>query len=134
MTRWIRHSHLKSQRLQQEQQNSIKNIYVYKIGESLCYKLGQLCFIKNQGKICYKLEQLHYYKLGQVLLQIGAAVTNQGNRYYKIGQLLRIREISFTNWGRYYKLGQLLQIGAILTSYFFVVLYQSLRNGTQKQC
>ena len=28
--------------------------------------------------------------LGQVLLQIGAAITNQGNRYYKIGQLLQI--------------------------------------------
>ena len=33
---------------------------------------------------------LFNYKLGQVLLQIGAAITNQGNRYYKIGQLLQI--------------------------------------------
>ena len=33
------------------------------------YKLGQLYFIKNQCKRCYKLGQLHYYKLGQVLLQ-----------------------------------------------------------------
>ena len=43
------------------------------------------------ASLCYKLEQLHYYKLGQLLLQIGAAITNQGNRYYKIGQLLQIR-------------------------------------------
>ena len=33
-------------------------------------------FYYNQGKHCYKLGQLHYYKLGQVLLQIGAAITN----------------------------------------------------------
>ena len=54
------------------------------------YKLGQLCFIANYGKRCYKLGQLHFYKLGQVLLQIGAAITNSGNRYYKIAQLLQI--------------------------------------------
>ena len=42
----------------------------YKLGQA-CYKLEQLCFITNQGKRCCKLGQLHYYKLGQVLLQIG---------------------------------------------------------------
>ena len=31
-----------------------------------------------------------YYKLGQTLLQIGAAFRNQGNCYYKIAQLLQI--------------------------------------------
>ena len=30
------------------------------------------------------------YKLGQPLLQIGAAITNWGKRYYKLGQLLQI--------------------------------------------
>ena len=89
-----------------------KNMYVLQTGASLCYKLRQLCFITNQGKGSYKLGQLHYYKLGQVLLQIGAAITNQGNRYYKIGQLLEIGAKFITNWGKYYKLGQLLQIGA----------------------
>ena len=64
---------------------------------------------------------LFYYKLGQTLLQIGAAsllqigasvVTNWGS-YYKLGQpLLQIGAKFITNWGRYYKLGQLLQIGA----------------------
>ena len=39
---------------------SNKNICVLQIGANLCYKLGQL----------------HYYKLEQVLLQIGAAITN----------------------------------------------------------
>ena len=41
---------------------------------------------------------LFYYKLGQTLLQIGAAITTWGCRYYKIGQLLQIRAI-ITNWG-----------------------------------
>ena len=63
-----------------------------------------------------------YYKLGQacvtnwgsfVLLQIRAnVVTNWGNRYYKMGQLLQIGTKCITNWDRYYKLGQLLLIGA----------------------
>ena len=56
--------------------------------------------------------QLHYCKLGLVLLQIGAAITNQNSRCYKIGQLLQTGAKCITNWGRYYKLGQLWQIGA----------------------
>ena len=70
---------------------------------------------------------MFYYKLGQMLLQIGTAsllqikasvVTNLGSyyklgqRYYNIGQLLQILAKCMTNWGRYYKLGQLLQLGA----------------------
>ena len=55
---------------------------------------------------------LFYYKLGQTLLQIGAAFTNKSNCYYKIGQLLQIGAKCIKNWGRYYKLGQLLQTGA----------------------
>ena len=55
---------------------------------------------------------LFYYKLGQTLLQIGAT------------SLLQIRESVVTNWGsyyklegnRYYKIGQLLQIGAGITN------------------
>ena len=63
---------------------------------------------------------LFYYKLGQTLLQIGAAsslqigesvVTNWGS-YYKLGQPLLQNRAAITNLGRYYKLGQLLQIGA----------------------
>ena len=63
---------------------------------------------------------LFYYKLGQTLLQTGAAsllqirasaVTNWGS-YYKLGKslslkrdLLQIRAKCIINWGRYYKLG-----------------------------
>ena len=36
---------------------------------------------------------LLFYKLGQTLLQIGAAI----NRYYKIGQLLQIWTMFITN-------------------------------------
>ena len=62
---------------------------------------------------------LFYYKLGQMLqigaaslLQIGAAITNQGNRDHEIEQLLQTGAKFITNCDRYYKLGQLLQIGA----------------------
>ena len=75
-----------------------KNMYALQIGASLCYKLGQLCFITNQGKRCQKLGQIHYYKLGQVLLQIGAAIKNWGKMYFKLGQVLQFRVI-ITNWG-----------------------------------
>ena len=61
---------------------------------------------------CYKLEQTLLQIRGAPLLQIGAAITNKSNCYYKIGQLLQIGAKFITNWGRYYKLGQLLQIEA----------------------
>ena len=49
---------------------------------------------------------LFYYKLGQTLLQIGAAF------------LLQIGASAVTNWGSYYKLGQqLLQNRAVITSW-----------------
>ena len=76
-------------------------------------KLGQALFYYKLGQRCYPLGQLHYYKLRQVLLQIGTVITNQGNRYYKIEQLLQIWAKCITNQGRYYKLEQLLQIGAL---------------------
>ena len=74
-------------------ERNYKNIFVLQIGASLCYKLGQL----------------HYHKLGQVLLQIEAASTNQGNlitkqgNYYKLAQnVLRIGAC-IINQGNYYK-------------------------------
>ena len=57
---------------------------------------------------------LFYYKLGQMLLQIGAGsvlqiwasvATNWGS-YYKLGQLLLQNRADITNWGKiHYKLG-----------------------------
>ena len=67
---------------------------------------------------------LFYYKLGQTLLQIGAAsllqirasiVTNWGS-YYKLGQTLLQSRLPITNWGKmHYKSGQVLQIMAVIT-------------------
>ena len=69
---------------------------------------------------------LFYYKLGQTLLQIGAAsllqirasvVTNWGS-YYKLGQPLLQNRAAITNWCKiYYKLGQVVQIRAIITNW-----------------
>ena len=73
--------------------------FLLPIMASVIKKLGQFRFITNWGSY-------FYYKLGQLLLQIGAAwllqirasfITNQGNRYYKLGQLLQIGAI-MTNW------------------------------------
>ena len=67
---------------------------------------------------------LFYYKLGQTLLKIGAAlllqirasVVTNWDSYYKLGQLLLQNRAAITNWGKmYYKLGQVLQIKVIIT-------------------
>ena len=69
---------------------------------------------------------LFYYKLGQTLLQIGAAsllqirasvATNWGS-YYKLGQPLLQNWAAITNWGKiYYNLGQVLQIRVVITNW-----------------
>ena len=69
---------------------------------------------------------LFYYKLGQTLLQIGAAsllqirasvATNWGS-YYKLGQPLLQNWAAITNWGNiYYNLGQVLQIRVVITNW-----------------
>ena len=41
--------------------------------------------------LCCKSGSLFYYKLRQTLLQIRAAIKNQGRFYCKLGQLLQIR-------------------------------------------
>ena len=73
--------------------------------------------ITNWGKLVLQIgAALFFYKLGQKLLQIGAAIKNSGNRHYKMRQLFQIGAKCITNWGRYYKLGQLLQIRAWVLS------------------
>ena len=77
--RWVRYPHPQSRWsmvIVRATELNNKNIYVLQIGVSLCNKLGQLYFIRNKGNCCYKLGQLDYYKLGQVFLQFGTAVTN----------------------------------------------------------
>ena len=68
---------------------------------------------------------LFYYKLGQTLLQIGAApllqigasvVTNWGSCYNLWRPSLQNRG-AITNWGKmYYKMGQVLEIRTIITN------------------
>ena len=69
---------------------------------------------------------LFYYKLGQTLLQIGAAsllqirasVNTNWDRYYKLGQSLLQNRAAITNWGEvYYKLGQILHTKAFITNW-----------------
>ena len=74
---------------------------------------------------------LFYYKLGQTLLQIGAAlllqigasvITNWGS-YCKLGQPLLQNRAAITNWGKIYnRLGQVLQIRAIITNWDITVV------------
>ena len=73
-------------------------------------KLGQTCVTSWVNFVM--LLQIGEASLLQIREQIGQAITNQGNCYYKIGQLLQIEAKYITNWGSYYKLGELLQIGA----------------------
>ena len=63
--------------------------------------------ITNWGKLVLQIgAALFYYKLGQTLLQIGAA------------SLLQIGASVVTNWSSYYKLGQpLLQNRAAITNW-----------------
>ena len=42
----------------------------------LVLEIGPALFYYKLGKRFYKLGQLQYYKLGQVLLQIGTVITN----------------------------------------------------------
>ena len=69
---------------------------------------------------------LFYYKLGQTLLQIGAAsllqirasVVTNWSSYYKLGQPLLQNKAAITNWGKvYYKLRQVLKIRVIITNW-----------------
>ena len=75
---------------------------------------------------------MSYYKLGQTLLQIGAAsllqirasvVSNWGS-YYKLGQPLLQNRAAITNWDKmHYILGQVLQIRAVIENWDITVNY-----------
>ena len=69
------------------------------------YKLGQAC-ITNWGSFVFLQIRANVFKnWAASLLQIGVSVvTNWGNRYYKIGQLLKIGA-RITSQVNYYKLG-----------------------------
>ena len=68
----------------------------------------------KRGKLVLQIGAAFFsYKLGQTLLQIGAA------------SLLQIRASVITNWGKmYYKLGHVLQIRAIITNLGITIVWK----------
>ena len=108
--------------------------FLLPVEASVIPKLGNFVLLQTGASVLQIGVASFCYKLGQVLLQIGAAfllqigasvitnyvsliITNQGKFYCKSRQLLQIRATVFTNWGKlYYKLGQLLQIRRIITN------------------
>ena len=87
--------------------------------------------IANWDKLLLQIgAALFYYKLGQtllhieaaLLLQIRASVVTYWGSYYKLGQPLLQNKAAITNWGKvYYKLGQVLQIRTIITNWSITV-------------
>ena len=53
-------------------------------------QIGAVLFYCKLGQTLLQIGAASLLQIGQVLLQIGAAITNYGNRYYKIGQRLEI--------------------------------------------
>ena len=53
-------------------------------------QIGAALFYYKLGQTLLQIGAASLLQIGQVFLQIGAAITNYGNRYYKIGQLLEI--------------------------------------------
>ena len=117
VTLWIRHPHPKSQRLYSKSNRTLKQKYI--------------C-ITYWGKLVLQVGAApFYYKLGQTLLQIGAAsllqigasfATNYGS-YYKLWEpLLQSRE-AIRNCGKIYsKMGQVLQIRAVSTNWGITIV------------
>ena len=66
-------------------------------------KIGAALFYYKLGQKLLQIGAVSWLQIKQVLLQIGAAITNYGNRYYKIGQLLQLGQ-------------NVLQIGAGITN------------------
>ena len=48
----------------------------YKLVQACDTNWGSFVLLQIRGQSLLQIGQLHYYKLGQVLLQIGAAITN----------------------------------------------------------
>ena len=82
------------------------------------YKLGQACVTIWGSFVCYKLGQTLLQIGAASLLQIGASVVTNWDSYYKLGQPLLQNRAAITNWGKmYYRLGQVLQIRVIITNW-----------------
>ena len=65
-------------------------LFYYKLGQTLL-QIGTASLLQIGASVVTKWGS--YYKLWQPLLQNRAAITNWDNIYYKLGQVLKIREI-----------------------------------------
>ena len=79
------------------EQNSIRRIYMY-------YKLRQACVTNWGSFFITNQEQLHYYQLGQVLLQFRATIIRKQHSYYGLGQNVLQIWAAITNQSNYFKL------------------------------
>ena len=48
----------------------------YKLGQAIVTNWDSFVLLQIGASFCYKLGQLHYWKLGKMLLQIKVTVTN----------------------------------------------------------
>ena len=48
----------------------------YKLGQACATNWGTFALLQIRGNVVINLGQLHHYKLGQVLLEIGAVIIN----------------------------------------------------------
>ena len=86
---------------------------------------------------------LFYYKLGQILLQIGtasllqigASAATNWRSYYKLGQPLLQNKAAITNRGKIcYKLRQVVQIRAIITNWSITKVSRIFVTLSQLSC
>ena len=81
-------------KLEQDFITNWSSFVLLQIGVSVITNWGSLVITKWGRRIT---NWSSHYKLGQPLLQIGAAITNWDKLYYKLGQLLQIGANFITN-------------------------------------
>ena len=96
VTRWMRYPHPKVIVRATE-----LNIYVLQVRANFVTNWGSV-IIRNWANLVTSGD--NYYKLRHPLLQNRADITNWSKIYYKLGQVLQIKEI-ITNWSITYRKG-----------------------------
>ena len=62
----------------------------YKLGQACATNWGSFVLLQIKANVvtnCGSFIITNWGNWGKLVLQVGAAITNKGNRYYKIGQL-----------------------------------------------
>ena len=98
VTRRVRLSHPKSERfLVRTAELSNRNLYVITKWGKFVLRIGAALFYYKLGQKMLQIGTALLLQIWPVLLHIEIAITNQGNCYYKIGQLLQIGAEIITN-------------------------------------